>query len=214
MLLVPRTKAHLARTLAAVRAATSRPALGLAVSHVTHLPVNVPSNATGLILTSAQAVPALAFIPPDIPTYCVGQTTARAAEKKGLLVLQTEPDAARLTAYLATLHPQRFFHAKAANAEPLNLPMHTVIPHTAYATRYITEIPRPTLAKLRKTPPTGVLLFSPASASAILRLFEHHQLALPKTAYCLSANVARAWGHKNTKIAACPTLEAMVSLLP
>lgn len=213
MLLVPRTKDHLSRTLTAVRKATRQKVIGLAVSTVTHSPTVVPFNCTGLVLTSAQAIPSLIYVPPELPTYCIGPTTAQAAEKKGLLVLHTEPDAAHLTAYIAQLHPQRFFHPKAENATPLNLPMHTVVNRIAYTTQYIPQLPAATLRTLRKTPPTGVLLFSPATAKTVARLFAQHNLPLPKTAYCLSPNVAEAWPDTPQKIAACPTLKDMLDLL-
>lgn len=61
-------------------------------------------GATGLILTSANAVPYLPPLPP-LPAWCVGPATARAARKAGFRPLDGGGDAAALIARLAAARP-------------------------------------------------------------------------------------------------------------
>lgn len=65
---------------------------------------SLAEGVAGVILTSANAVPAVAGLAP-LPAYCVGGATARAAAAAGFATTASGGDAAALVADLARLRP-------------------------------------------------------------------------------------------------------------
>jgi uroporphyrinogen-III synthase len=71
------------------------------------LKATVLAEACGVVLTSANALPALAGLSVGaMPAYCVGEATARAARAAGFTVSVADGDAASLRDLLLRLRPQ------------------------------------------------------------------------------------------------------------
>jgi uroporphyrinogen-III synthase len=93
----------------------------------------------GVILTSANAVPAVAHLAP-LPAFCVGAATARAAAAAGFRAHAADGDAVALVADLARLRPKGpLLHAHglhlardmAAALEPLGLSVRSAVVYAA-----------------------------------------------------------------------------------
>ncbi len=214
MILLPRPAPHLPRTLAAFQVAGFTNITPLALSHPQPVEATVPANATALIFTSIFAVRA-GF--PNLPAYCVGETTAAAAKAAGYTVAYTGTDNGRTMATaIATLPPQHFIHLHGDHAGMLwhailRQAGHTVTPVMAYHTQRIQAL---TAAETSKSH-TLTLLFSAGSASHLAKLYKHANIPVVGTAIALSPAVAQAAAHHWPQVvtAPAPTLEGMLQAL-
>ena len=181
-----------------------------------------------LIVTSANAVPALDPPARALPLFAVGEATARAAHAAGCRrVIAGSGDGAQLAALIARrLRPGAgaLVHLAGADvrpglAEALAARGFALQRRTVYRACAVERLAPPTLTLLRDRALAAVLLLSPRTARTFSQLLHHHRLtaSLARTeAICLSAATAEgcsdlAWAA--VKIATRPTQEALVDLL-
>jgi uroporphyrinogen-III synthase len=158
---------------------------------------------TALLLTSANAVPALRPELRALPTFCVGGATARAAATAGCRVVATGPDDGRaLAGLVAARLPAggRLLHLAGADTAPglaealtgLGLACERLVAYRALPARALAAATRRALAAGRLD---AVLLFSPRSATLWCGLVETAGLTAATArllAACLSPAVAAA----------------------
>jgi uroporphyrinogen-III synthase len=181
-----------------------------------------------VVLTSANAVPALGAAARRLPVFAVGDATARAARRAGCATVVSAAgageDLARLIAGRcradggALLHPSgemiRGDLADALAGAGFELRRQTV--YRAVAARSLAPA---TIAALGRQEVDAVLLFSPRTARTFVALIDEHRLqaSLAATAaICLSAAVAEpcralVWGAIHTS--ARPELPAVLETL-
>ncbi|MBI1308587.1 MAG: hypothetical protein GC129_01835 [Proteobacteria bacterium] len=198
MILIARPHPHLERTLAAIaKAGLSAQAVTVPLSHPQPLAITVPSGAGGLIFTSAFGIhPAL----PKLPTCCVGEHTAQAAESMGFpVIIIGTSDAESLAQSLTKkrLKPQMFIHAHGDKAaftwhKTLAQAGHRVVPLLTYKTQPAQHIPLLQANQLRQHPPTHTLLFSVESAKHLAKLLKEANIPPAGTAVAISGAVAKA----------------------
>ena len=180
-----------------------------------------PSEACGLILTSANAVAAFAAQSPlRPPAWCVGRSTARAAQAERFAVQAAATDADDLFRVMVAagatgpfLHP-RGRHARGALAERLTaagLPATEVVIYEQIAR----ALPARAKALLQGSAPVIVPLFSPRSARL---LAESGTAAVaPLHLVAISGVAARAWTEvrgtgpvATLRVARRPDADAMI----
>jgi uroporphyrinogen-III synthase len=222
LLVIARSASQLPHTLAQVQAAGFT-AVRLPISTITTVPCSCPAGATALVLTSANAL-----LNPSVrqsnhlPIVAVGPATAAQAVRLGFKVIHTgNRNAAGLAAEMiaSNLPPHTLWHPRAANAgtgwyAQIHTAGHTVIGTPAYTTTYIQNLPTNHLSLLREQP--WVLVFSPAGARALSKLYGLHQLPEPAGVVAISPAVAKAWGqgYGHVRVAASPNLPAMLRCVP
>lgn len=226
MILLARPAPHLPRSLAALHAAGFTQVHSVALSQPAPLPVEIPPQATALILSSPLAIPALAAAAAThLPVYAVGPTTATAAMTAGFRVVFTgNANGASLATAVAAmgLAPQVFVHLHGDNITPplpwyphMHTAGHTLLPFKAYSLNPLAELPPETSTQLRQKAPTRTLLFSPESATHLAILLKQATIPLAGTAIAISEAVAATatphWPHVVT--APISTLDAMVATL-
>lgn len=175
-------------------------------------------GARGLVLTSANAVPALADMPgiAGLPAWCVGPGTARAARAAGFRAREGGGDAERLVARLRLLRPPgplvhvhgRHLARDIAGAlTEYGLPISAV---AVYEARAIDWPPgtRETLAGRAVVAP----LFSPRAAAGLARQLGSFQAADPVPVAISEACAARLPEplRARAKIASSPDAAAML----
>jgi uroporphyrinogen-III synthase len=128
------------------------------------------AGVAGVILTSANAVPAVAQLAP-LPAFCVGGATARAAARAGFSAHAAAGDAVALVADLARLRPAGpLLHAHglhlardmAAALAPLGIPVRSAVVYAAQAVPWPDDLPA-RLAGRRVVAP----VFSPRAAAEL-----------------------------------------------
>jgi len=164
--------------------------------------VPVPAGVQALVLTSANAVPALPADGLDVPVFAVGAATARAARERGCReVHPASGDAASLARLIvARCRPAAgaLLHLAGAEVRPgldealaaAGLTLRREIVYRALAARRLST---PLIEALGRRSVDAALLFSPRSATILVDLIVAHELAdrLERTeAICLSAAVA------------------------
>lgn len=156
-----------------------------------------------LVLTSANAVPALAEAPPawrSLPAFCVGSRTASAAREAGFTAHSAKGNRADLLALIReALPPARKLLLVAGHDRHEDLPErlraagHEVAIWTAYEAKAVEALPEPAAEALRSGQADAALHYSPRSAQVFLGLADQAGLAeqaraLPQLA--LSAEIA------------------------
>jgi uroporphyrinogen-III synthase len=156
-----------------------------------------------LVLTSANAVPALAEAPPawrSLPAFCVGSRTASAAREAGFTAHSAKGNRADLLALIReALPPARKLLLVAGHDRHEDLPErlraagHEVAIWTAYEAKAVEALPEPAAEALRSGQVDAALHYSPRSAQVFLGLADQAGLAeqaraLPQLA--LSAEIA------------------------
>lgn len=130
----------------------------------------IADGVRGVILTSANAIPAVAHLPP-MPAWCVGQATARAATAAGFQAHAAAGDAVALVADLARLRPQgpllhvhglHLARDMAGALAPLGLTVRSAVVYAAQAVPWPDDLPG-ALAGRRVVAP----VFSPRAATEL-----------------------------------------------
>ncbi|WP_332683219.1 uroporphyrinogen-III synthase [Bosea sp. (in: a-proteobacteria)] len=157
-----------------------------------------------LVLTSANAVPALAKAPrawrKALPAFCVGTRTADAAGKLGFSTRDAKGNRADLLALIADKLPpaQKLLFVAGQDRhddlpEQLRAAGHAVTVWTAYEAKAVDELPQAAADVLRGGDADAALHYSPRSAQTFLSLartagLAEQALALPQVV--LSAEIA------------------------
>lgn len=189
----------------------------------------IPDQPDALLLTSRHAAHALATLPTAFRTlkvYCVGSTTAEAAEAKGFSeTITSEGDMFSMLPLLAQLPAGSKLLYLSGEETRMDvgalLNVHRI--HTdrkiVYRADAIERLPENLLQALQTNDITGACFFSPRSAKLACALLNTHRLAecaRDMEAYCLSLAVAEAaavldW--KRLHSCAVPSLEEMQHLI-
>ena len=155
-----------------------------------------------IVLTSANAVPALPATGVRLPVFAVGAATARAARAHGCEEVHAAAGDAQSLARLIGAHCRPaagpLLHLAGAEvrpglAEALAAAGLTLRRQTVYRATAARGLSGPVVEALRHKAIDAVLLFSPRTATTLVELIAAHQLAgcLGRTeAICLSAAVA------------------------
>lgn len=184
-----------------------------------------PDKVAGLLLTSRNAIEA---IPPawfDVPTWAVGDATAKRARAHGLTrVTSADGDAATLAALIP---PRPGSTLLLVTGEGMGRPLarmlrergFRVIRRIAYRTRPAVTLPDRARAAVLASEPLGVLLFSADASRVFVRLLRgagaadavgaHEAFAISSA----SAMALRSLAWRAIHIAARPTQEAMLAML-
>jgi uroporphyrinogen-III synthase len=181
-----------------------------------------------ILLTSANAVPALRGTNLRLPVFVVGEATARAARESGCGdVHAAAGDAASLARLIvARCRPNEgsLLHLCGAEvrpglAEPLEAAGFTLRRQVVYRAVAARSLSRQAIAAIRQEAIDAVLLFSPRTASVLVGLLAGHGLSgcLRQTeAICLSAAVAESCRQvewKAVRIAARPEVGSLLGQL-
>jgi uroporphyrinogen-III synthase len=183
-----------------------------------------------IVLTSANAVPALAALDPDaraLPVFAVGARTAAAAMQAGFCnVTAAEGDAASLVHVVTKALPRGARLLRVAGrdrkAEPeasLSDAPFAITTWVAYEAVAVPRLPEPAEHALREMRLDAALHYSRRSAAVALRLVEDAglaQLFLALSHICLSPDAAlplQEAGAPRVRIAECPAEEAMLALI-
>jgi uroporphyrinogen-III synthase len=181
-----------------------------------------------LVLTSANAVPALAGTDPGRPVFAVGEATAQAARAAGCSdVRPAAGDAASLARLIsADCRPEggALLHLAGTEvrpglAEALAAAGFELRRQAVYRAVAATRLPAPVIEAIRRRAVDAVLLFSPRSAAIFVDLIVRHDLAgcLGRTeAVCLSAAVAAPCGRLSwarLRVATRPEVEMLLRQL-
>ena len=160
------------------------------------------AGAQAIVLTSANAVPALPATGVRLPVFAVGAATARAARAHGCEEVHAAAGDAQSLARLIGAHCRPaagpLLHLAGAEvrpglAEALAAAGFTLRRQTVYRATAARGLSGPVVEALRRQAIDAVLLFSPRTATTLVELIAAHQLAgcLGRTeAICLSAAVA------------------------
>ncbi|MDU0341583.1 uroporphyrinogen-III synthase [Bosea rubneri] len=157
-----------------------------------------------LVLTSANAVPALEQLPKawrkSLPAFCVGSRTAEAAGALGFATRNAKGNRSDLLALIAgeLPEPRKLLFVAGQDRhddlpEQLRATGHTVTVWTAYEAKAVDTLPQPAAEALRGGEADAALHYSPRSAQTFLALADaagltEQALALPQVA--LSAEIA------------------------
>ncbi len=158
----------------------------------------------GLVLTSANAVPALEKLPKawrkSLPAFCVGTRTADAAGELGFSTRNAKGNRTDLLALIADQlpTPKKLLFVAGQDRhddlpEQLRTAGHIVTIWTAYEARAVAALPEAAVDALRSGDTDAALHYSPRSAQTFLTLagaagLSEQALALPQVA--LSAEIA------------------------
>ncbi len=194
-------------------------------------PVLDLGGARGLLMTSANGVRAFAErqagVLPDLPVFCVGDATARAARAAGFGNVESAggdvDDLARLVMDRLPPGDGPLLHVAGTKvagdlAGLLAAGGYAYRREVLYEARGADMLPEAAAAALRAGAAAGVLLHSPRSAALFDRLVTDAGLrgaCGEMTAYCLSANVAAKAGAPwaAVRVAARPTEDDLMDLL-
>ena len=194
------------------------------------LPDAVPGldGVQAILLTSANAAPALRGTNPRLPVFVVGEATARAAREHGCeRVHVAAGDAASLVRLIvAQCRPGdgRLLHLCGAEVrpglvEPLEAAGFALRRQVVYRAIAARSLSSQTIAAIRSEAVDAVLLVSPRTASVLVGLLADHGLSgcLGRTeAICLSTAVAepcRTLPWKAVRIAARPEVGELLGQL-
>lgn len=173
------------------------------------LPQEAP---VAVVITSGNAVPALALLPRAWPVYAVGTATAAAVRAMGFdTVHDAAGDMVALGSLIRrTLTPEAgtllYLSGATITTDPSAiLPAYHVVRRIVYAATPLTRLPEGAEAA------SCALLYSPRSAALFANLFPHRDL----TPVCLSPSVARAagTGWRDLRIAQHPDEEHLFAAL-
>lgn len=185
------------------------------IADVEPLPVSMPQGTDLLVLTSANAIPAV--VGTSIPIAAVGPQTAAAARAAGLTVALEGPGTVAGLCPLLQQNPaRRLCHV---HGDPAQLDWHQAIQPPqeiaavcGYRTIYKTTISPDILAALRAEPAPMLTIWSPAAAHHLHRMLKQVMIDTNKcVAVCLSPAVAAAAQTLTARItvAAAPNRQAM-----
>jgi uroporphyrinogen-III synthase len=181
-----------------------------------------------ILLTSANAVPALRGTNLRLPVFVVGEATARAAREHGCEQVHVAAGDARSLVRLvvARCRPSEgtLLHLCGAEvrpglAQPLEAADFALRRQAVYRVVAANSLSAQAIAAIRRRAIDAVLLFSPRTASVLVGLLAGHELAgcLGRTeAICLSAAVAepcRGLQWKAVRIAARPEVGSLLGQL-
>lgn len=224
MILVSRREDMLRNTLDGLEA-NKLEAIGLPIARTTPLKADIPPATHGLILTSSAAVKAAKGS--EIPCYCVGPKTARAAENAGLKVVFIGNKGGQSLAedIASKFPPQALCHLTTAEA---GTKWYTILKEAGfsiktrygYETTYLDTLPDKVVCCLRENKVSSLLVFSAVGAEKTCELLNNAGFApdtLPQ-AVAISENVARALEKagvplENIQVARNPTSEDIINVL-
>jgi uroporphyrinogen-III synthase len=222
-----RPEAESARLAAALAARGIASIIAPAI-HIIEQPVTLEdSNYTAILTTSQHALKSVnnpASLT-HLPLFTVGSRSHKAALDKDFLRAEIlAPNATSLSAAIAKRYPQPA-HFLYLSGRDIRVDLTaTLAAHGHRVTRIVTYsaaiLPALSPALLTRWPEiSGVVLFSSRTASAVLSLMAHHQLALNTsiTAFCLSNAVAATMknaGWKNIWISPEPSEELLLASIP
>lgn len=224
VIIVARRQDKLPETLAALKDA-NLPVVGLPVSRTTPLKTDIPPATHGLVLTSSAAVPAVRES--DLPCYCVGPKTARAAEKAGLQVLYTGSRGGRTLAreMAEKFPPQSLCHV---TTEEAGTAWYTILTEAGfslktrygYETTYLDTLPHEVVCCFRENRVSSLMVFSSRGAEKTCELIKKACFAAKDVPhlYAISDAVARALADRgipgaNIEVADTPTSEEIIHVL-
>lgn len=224
--LVTRPEPGLSETMAAVRALGWEPFAAPSLA-VTPLPVPRQSGVAAVLVTSGQAVPALAqAVAPDTPVLAVGDTTAHRARAAGCLRVESaDGDANALAALvLARLSPADgtlLLMSGAGQglelAATLRRAGFTVRRRVAYAARPVRHLPSLAHAALKRGEIRAVLVFSAQSARSTCRALQQARCDVTGLAGIAisekSRHILEYYGFIDTRASVRPDAAAMLDLL-
>jgi uroporphyrinogen-III synthase len=181
-----------------------------------------------ILLTSANAVPALRGTNPRLPVFVVGEATARAAREHGCEQVHVAAGDATSLARLvvARCRPSEgtLLHLCGAEVRPgladlLEAAGFALRRQVVYRALAASSLSAQAIVAIRRRAIDAVLLFSPRTASVLVGFLTGHELAdcLGRTeAICLSAAVAepcRGLRWKAVRIAARPEVGSLLGQL-
>jgi uroporphyrinogen-III synthase len=181
-----------------------------------------------VLLTSANAAPALRGTNPRLPVFVVGDATARAAREHSCEEVQVAAGDAGSLAHLIVSRCRpgegTLLHLCGADvrpglAEPLEAAGFALRRQVVYRAVAASSLSTPAIAAIRTQALDAVLLFSPRTASVLVGLIAGHELSgcLGRTeAICLSEAVAepcRGLQWKAVRTAARPEVGALLGQL-
>ncbi len=184
-----------------------------------------PDKVAGLLLTSRNAIGAIPSAWFDIPTWTVGDATARRARAHGLTqVVSADGDATTLAALIPSQPGTTLLLATGEGmGRPLTAMLRErgfrVIRRVTYRTRPAAVLPDSARAALMSGEPLGVLLFSGEASRLFVRLLQGAGVAdaiRAHEAFAISSAAAmalRSLAWRAIHIAARPTQEAMLAML-
>lgn len=224
VILVSRRGDKINETLNALKA-HNLPAMGLPIARTTPVKADIPPATHGLLITSSAAVPAARGS--ELPCYCVGPKTARAAEKAGLKVVYIGTRGGQTLAreIVAKFPPQSLCHLTTEEAatgwytilEEAGFP---VKKRYGYQTEYLSELPAEVVCCLRENKVSSLMVFSSRGAEKTCDLIKEAGFApetLPKVV-AISRQVADALENKGMppsriQVAAAPKSEEIIHVL-
>jgi uroporphyrinogen-III synthase len=182
-----------------------------------------------VMITSSNALPAIAHWPKALPCFCVGTRTAEAAKQAGFLsVIEAGGDGAALVERLKAegfaagctiVHPCGAEKAMDYGAALASIGL-VYQPVEAYRAQAVDVLPLEAASALRDGTLQAVLHFSPRSARLFTGLCDKAGLrsrAEALTHYCLSQSVADALGasyFRHSISAYFPSEDDLLSMLP
>lgn len=161
------------------------------------LPARLPPHPAAIILTSAQAIPALPAAWAELPAFCVGDATAARLREAGFNRVESASGDARDLLRLVTMRRLPGLHVLAvgerhglALAQQLRAAGLLVARRKVYAARPLRALPEPVRAALAAQTIPAALFYSAESARAFARLGPPQTASM--AAYTLSPAVAAA----------------------
>lgn len=214
--LVLRPAERLEETLAACRAVGLDPipqSYGTIVSRET----SIPAGVTGIVVTSTST---LASLPQTaLPLYCVGEATAKRAEKLGFRVYaHPAPDAKTLVEHLRKhLPPQTLLHLCGEEAEirafeKLSDGGFTILRQTSYHIEKSDSLDPLVLWHLQQNQVKLALVFSPQSGVLLRKLLAENGFDTPLPLVVISHKAAKAFADwPQVTVAEAPTEAAIIA---
>jgi len=219
-ILVTRPEPGASATARRLAAMGHEPALAPCLEIVS-LPARLPDHAGALIITSAQAIPALPERWRDVPMFCVGDATANRARAAGFSRVESAAGDAQDLFRLVCARRLPGTHLLAAGerqgmalARQLHAAGIAVLRRKVYAARPLRLLPPAIEADLAAMKIPAALFYSAETARAFVRLRPCNTASV--TAYALSPAVASGldglpWAA--IRVAVAPTEADLMALL-
>lgn len=219
-ILVTRPEPGASATAARLTAMGFEPVLAPSLA-ITPLAARLPPHPAALIITSAQAIPALPATLRGTPVFCVGDATAGRLREAGFTSVESAAGDANDLFRLITARRLPGLHVMAvgerhglALARQLRAVGITILRRKVYAARPLRALPAPAAAALGGREIAGALFYSAESARAFTALKPAHPEAI--IAYALSPAVAAPLQNlpwRAIHVALAPTEADMMALL-
>ena len=211
LVLLTRPQAAAEQTAARIKAATLWPVMLAPMATIEMLAPPPPLAASAVVLTSANAAPALAPYR-HLPVFAVGDQTASAARAAGCTLVQSAAgDAPTLAKLVQQQLPEgRVVYLSGQNVRhdlAALLPNYEVIRQVVYRSIPATSLPSEAAAALQSGQVRAVLFYAKSAMETLSGLTEQRP-----PAFCLSAALVVP-GWPTLTIAPAPTEEALLETL-